>query len=356
MDNRKIEELEKRQAEIEHLLTDQEVISDQARYLSLARELSSLSEPVKNFRRWKKVSEELSALEKVMLEKHDKDFLELAKSEIEMLKSELVELEKKIEKFFFVEDKDSSRDVIVEIRAGTGGLEASLFAADLLRMYTRFADRNNWKIEILSSHISESKGFKEIVFSVRGLDVYKKMKFESGVHRVQRVPATEASGRIHTSTATVAVLPEAKDVDINLDPKDLRIDIFRSSGPGGQSVNTADSAVRITHVPTGIVVQCQDERSQLKNKNKALRVLRTRLLEQEMIKSQSQMANQRRLQIGSGDRSEKIRTYNFSEHRVTDHRIGLTIHRLEQILEGDLDELVSALIESEAKEKSDKNE
>ena len=353
MDNRKIEELEKRQAEIEHLLTDPEVISDQARYLALARELSSISEPVKNFRRWKKVSEELSALEKVMFEKHDKEFIELAKSEIEMLKTELAELDKKIDKFFFVEDKDSSRDVIVEIRAGTGGLEASLFAADLLRMYTRFADRNNWKIEILSSHISESKGFKEIVFSLRGLDVYKKMKFESGVHRVQRVPTTEASGRIHTSTATVAVLPEAKDVDINLDPKDLRIDIFRSSGPGGQSVNTADSAVRITHVPTGIVVQCQDERSQLKNKNKALRVLRTRLLEQEMIKSQSQMASQRRLQIGSGDRSEKIRTYNFSEHRVTDHRIGLTIHRLEQILEGDLDELVSALIESEAKEKSE---
>lgn len=356
MDIRKIEELQKRQAEIEHLLTDPEVISDQSRYLSLARELSSLSEPVKNFRRWKKITEEMASLEKVLMEKHDKEFLELAKSEIEMLTRELSELEKKIEKFFFVEDKDSSRDVIVEIRAGTGGLEASLFAADLLRMYTRFADRNNWKTEILSSHISESKGFKEIIFSMRGLDVYKKMKFESGVHRVQRVPTTEASGRIHTSTATVAVLPEAKDVDINLDPKDLRIDIFRSSGPGGQSVNTADSAVRITHVPTGIVVQCQDERSQLKNKNKALRVLRTRLLEQEMIKNQSQMASQRRQQIGSGDRSEKIRTYNFSEHRVTDHRIGLTIHRLEQILEGDLDELVSALIESEAKEKADKNE
>lgn len=349
MDNKKIEELVKRQSEIEHLLADPQVISDQPRYLSLARELSSINEPVKDFRRLKRVNGEIAQMEKVLSEKHDAEFLELAQSEIETLKAEQGELEKKIEKFFQVEDKDASRDCLVEIRAGTGGLEASLFAADLLRMYTRFADRNNWKVEILSSHISESKGFKEIVFSVRGPEVYKKLKFESGVHRVQRVPATEASGRIHTSTATVAVLPEAREVDINLDPKDLRIDIFRSSGPGGQSVNTADSAVRITHVPSGIVVQCQDERSQLKNKIKALRVLRTRLLEQEMAKSQNQISSQRRQQIGSGDRSEKIRTYNFSEHRVTDHRIGLTIHRLEEILEGDLEELTGALIDSDAK-------
>lgn len=348
----KFESLEKRLVEIEHLLAEHQIISDQSQYLSLTRELSSLSVPIKTFRKWKALSEEIAGLKQVLREKHDQEFLDLAKAEIVSLEGTQAKLKLELEKFLVGEDKDASRDVIVEIRAGTGGQEASLFAADLFRMYSRYADRSGWKVEVLSSHASETKGFKEIVFSLRGTEVFKKLKFESGVHRVQRVPTTEASGRIHTSTATVAVLPEAKEVDVSLDPKDLRIDIFRSSGPGGQSVNTADSAVRITHLPSGIVVQCQDERSQLKNRNKAMRVLRTRLLDQERLRSQNEISSQRRQQIGSGERSEKIRTYNFSEHRVTDHRIGLTIHRLEGILEGDLDEIVSALIERENREKT----
>lgn len=348
----KLPDLESRFVEIEHLLADPEVISDQPRYLSLAKELSSLAEVVKIFRKWKKISEELAQLEKVLTEKHDREFIDLAKEEIEILKITQADMEVKLKKFLVYKDKDASRDCLVEIRAGTGGQEASIFAADLFRMYTKCADRNNWKLEVLSSNPTEAKGFKEIIFSVKGADVYKKLKFESGVHRVQRVPATEGSGRIHTSAATVAVLLEAKEQDLKIDPKDLKIDVFRSSGPGGQSVNTADSAVRITHQPTGLVVICQDERSQLKNKLKALRVLRTRILDKERLENQSKISNQRRSQIGSGDRSEKIRTYNFSEHRVTDHRIGLTIHRLEAILEGGLDELFEALIENESKHKS----
>jgi peptide chain release factor 1 len=348
----KFEQLEKRLVEIEHLLADHAAVSSQSQYLSLTKDYTFLASGVKTFRKWKEVSSEISKLKEVLKEKHDQEFLELAKTEIIMLEELEVKLKHELEKFLIGEDKDASRDCLVEIRAGTGGLEASIFAADLLRMYSKYADRSGWKVEVLSSHPTESKGFKEVIFSVRGADVYRKLKFESGVHRVQRVPATEASGRIHTSTATVAVLPEAKDVDINIDPKDLRIDIFRSSGPGGQSVNTADSAVRITHLPTGMVVQCQDERSQLKNKHKAMRVLRTRLFELEKEKNKSELSSQRRQQIGSGDRSEKIRTYNFSEHRVTDHRIGLTIHQLEEILEGDLEEIINALIESENREKT----
>ncbi|MEW6008446.1 MAG: peptide chain release factor 1 [Candidatus Omnitrophota bacterium] len=347
----KLQSLEKRLVEIEGLLSDPKVVSNQGQYLSLSKELSFLSEPVKKFRKWKKTIEEKIKINKLLTEKHDRDFLELAKSEISELESLEQKLKLELEKFLLGEDKDASRDVIVEIRAGTGGQEASIFAADLFRMYSKYADKCNWKTEILSSHTTEAKGFKEIIFAVRGEDVYKKLKFESGVHRVQRVPVTEASGRIHTSTATVAVLPEAKEIDIVIDPKELKIDIFRSSGPGGQSVNTADSAIRITHLPSGIVVQCQDERSQLKNKNKAMRVLRTRLLEKKQRDAEDKISNQRRKQIGAGERSEKIRTYNFSEHRVTDHRIGLTIHRLEEVLEGDLDEFFDTLIADEKNRK-----
>lgn len=345
----KFQELEKRLVEIEHLLSDPKIIANQPKYQSLAKELSSLSGPVKDFRKWKRIVVEIVQLEKVLEEKHDKEFLELARSEIVILKATQAELEQRLEKFLFGQDSSASRDCLVEIRAGTGGQEASLFAADLFRMYSKYALRCSWKLEVLSSHISERGGFKEVIFSLRGENVYKKLKFESGVHRVQRVPVTEALGRIHTSAATVAVLLEAKEQDIKIDPKDLKIDVYRSSGPGGQSVNTADSAVRVTHLPTGLIVTCQDERSQLKNKYKAFRVLRTRLLERQRLESQSEISNQRRSQIGTGDRSEKIRTYNFSEHRVTDHRIGLVIHRLEQILEGDLEEIFQALIENENK-------
>ncbi len=348
----KFESLEKRSIEIEGLLSDPKAVANQGQYLSLTKELSSLNEPVKKFRKYKQACQELDKLNKLLTEKHDQDFLELAKAEIKELENSKAQLGLELEKFLLGEDKDASRDVIVEIRAGTGGQEASIFAADLFRMYSKYADKCNWKTEVLSSHPTEAKGVKEIIFSVRGQDVYKKLKFESGVHRVQRVPVTEASGRIHTSTATVAVLPEAKEIDIVIDPKELKIDIFRSSGPGGQSVNTADSAIRITHLPTGIVVQCQDERSQLKNKNKAMRVLRTRLLEKSQTEADDKISNQRRKQIGGAERSEKIRTYNFSEHRVTDHRIGLTIHRLEEVLEGGLDEFFDALVAYENKRKT----
>ncbi|MBU2541521.1 MAG: peptide chain release factor 1 [Candidatus Omnitrophica bacterium] len=351
MFKKKFEDLEKRLVDIEHLLADPKIISDQPKCLSLAKELSALVEPVRDFRKWKKITLELVQLENVLEEKHDQEFLDLAKAEIEVLEATQKDLGKKLEQFLLGEDKDASLDVIVEIRAGTGGQEASLFAADLFRMYSRFADKCGWRAEILSSHPSEAGGFKEVIFSVRGKDAFRKLRFESGVHRVQRVPVTEASGRIHTSAATVAVLPEAKEADVKVDPKDLKIDVFKSSGPGGQSVNTTDSAVRITHLPSGLVIICQDERSQLKNKYKAMRVLRTRLLEAEREKNENEISNQRRSQIRSGDRSEKIRTYNFSEHRVTDHRIGLVIHRLEEILEGSLDEIIQALIENEDKDK-----
>jgi len=256
-------------------------------------------------------------------------------------------LEREIEDLLLEDDPDADKNIIIEIRAGTGGQEASLFAADLFRMYSKYAAGQGWSVETLSSSVSEAGGFKEIVFGVNGNGVYRKMKFESGVHRVQRVPVTEASGRIHTSTVSVAVLPEAEDVDIKIDPKDLRVDVFRSSGAGGQSVNTADSAVRITHIPSGIVVQCQDERSQLKNKNKAMKVLRARLLDKAVTEQHDKIARERKTQIGTGERSEKIRTYNYPDRRITDHRIGLTVHNLENVLEGDLEEIIMELLKQE---------
>jgi len=341
-----LEKLEKRYQELEQLLASYETVSDKEKYNQHARELSDLKSPVSLFREYKRLDKELKELETALNEKHDHEFLALAKTELQELRSQKTGLEQKLKKILAGEDKDLGRDVIVEIRQGTGGLEAGLFAADLYRMYTKYAASKSWIVESMSAHPNELGGFKEIVFSVKGRDAYKRLKFESGVHRVQRVPSTEAQGRIHTSTATVAVLMEPEEVDFVIEPKDLRIDTYRSSGPGGQHMQKTDSAVRITHLPTAAVVTCQDERSQLKNKTKAMRILRARLMDMKQQEDLKKISQERKSQIGSGDRSEKIRTYNFPDRRVTDHRINLTLHQLEAILEGDLDELSDALIKA----------
>ena len=347
-----LQRLEDRYSELEYFLASYEVITDKEQYNKFAKELSDLKAPVFLFREYKRVSKEIEDIEKVLKEKHDQELLGLAKEEHQNLKQKKMDLEQGLKEILAGEDKEADKNIIVEIRPGTGGLEAGLFAADLYRMYTKYALRKGWAAEPLSCHPTELGGFKEMVFSVKGKDAYRRLKFESGVHRVQRVPTTEAQGRIHTSTATVAVLREPEEVDLVIDPKDLRIDTYRSSGPGGQHMQKTDSAVRITHLSTGIVVACQDERSQLKNKNKAMRILRARFLDMKEQEEFKKISQERKSQIGSGDRSEKIRTYNFPDRRVTDHRINLTSHKLEAILGGDLDEMSDALLKpSESKSK-----
>ena len=346
-----LQKLEVRYQELEQLLASYGVISDKEQYNKYAKELSELKEAVSLFRGYKRLAKEIEDLEVVLKEKHDREFLEMAQKELQELINKRGDLENRLKNILAGEDKDAGRDVIVEIRQGTGGDEAGLFAADLYRMYTKYAANKGWSIESMSVSPGELGGFKEVVFSVKGRDAYRRLRFESGVHRVQRVPATEAQGRIHTSTATVAVLVEPQEVDMVIEPKDLRIDTYRSSGPGGQHMQKTDSAVRITHLPTGVVVACQDERSQLKNKNKAMRILRARILDAKRQEESKRISQERKSQIGSGDRSEKIRTYNFPDRRVTDHRINLTLHRLEAILEGDLDELSDALIKAAQEQK-----
>jgi peptide chain release factor 1 len=341
-----LEKIEKRYQELEYLLASYENVSDKEQYNQYAKELSDLKDAVSLFREYKKIVKEIEDLEIALGEKHDHEFLTLARTELQDLKNKRLGLEQRLKNILAGEDEATGRDVIVEIRQGTGGMEAGLFAADLYRMYTKYAARKSWTIEPMAAHPTELGGFKEIVFSVKGKDAYKGLRFESGVHRVQRVPTTEAQGRIHTSTATVAVLIEPEEIDLAIDPKDLRIDTYRSSGPGGQHMQKTDSAVRITHLPTGTVVTCQDERSQLKNKNKAMRILRAKILDMRQQEELKKISQARKSQIGSGDRSEKIRTYNFPDRRVTDHRINLTLHKLEAILEGDLDELSDALIKA----------
>ncbi len=348
-----LQKLETRYQELEHLLASYDVISDKGKYNKYARELSGLKEPVSLFREYKKVSKEIEGLEVVLKEKHDKEFIELAKNELQDLKAKSAGLEQRLKEVLAGEDEDAGRDIIVEIRQGTGGDEAGLFAADLYRMYTKYSANKVWSVELMSSSTTDAGGFKEVIFSVKGKDAYKRLKFESGVHRVQRVPQTEAQGRIHTSTATVVVLIEPEEVDLVIEPKDLRIDTYRSSGPGGQHMQKTDSAVRITHIPTGVVVACQDERSQLKNKNKAMRILRAKLLDMKKQEESKRISRERKTQIGSGDRSEKIRTYNFPDRRVTDHRINFTSHKLEAILEGDLDELSDALLKAVQEKKNE---
>lgn len=341
----------RRYGELEGLVTDPKVIADSSAYQRYTKELASLRSIVSRYKEYKKIGAEIAELEEVLKKKSQDaefaEFAELAKEELSALKKKMPGLEKEIEELLLEDDPDANKNIIVEIRAGTGGQEASLFASDLFRMYSKYAASQGWVVEMLGSSTSDAGGFKEAVFGIDGNGVYRKMKFESGVHRVQRVPATEASGRIHTSTVSVAVLPEAEDVDIKIDTKDLRVDVFRSSGAGGQSVNTADSAVRITHLPTGVVVQCQDERSQLKNKNKAMKVLRARLLDKAATEQHDKIAKERKTQIGTGERSEKIRTYNYPDRRITDHRIGLTVHNLENVLEGDLGKIIIELLKQE---------
>lgn len=341
-----LEKIEKRYQELENLLASYEIIADKEEYNKYAKELSDLKDSVDLFREYKKISKEKEDLQVVFGEKHDKELLELAKKELQDLEVKKIDIEEKLKSVLAEEDKDSGRNVMVEIRQGTGGLEAALFASDLYRMYTKYAARRAWIVEPMSAHPTELGGFKEIVFSVKGKDAYRRLKFESGVHRVQRVPTTEAQGRIHTSAATIAVLIEPQDLDLIIDPKDLKIDTYRSSGPGGQHMQKTDSAVRITHLLSGTVVTCQDERSQLKNKTKAMRIMRARLLDTRQQEESKKISEMRKSQIGSGDRSEKIRTYNFPGRRVTDHRINLTLHKLEAIMEGDLDELSDALIKA----------
>jgi len=340
----------KRFEELERLLSDPAVLADRAEVRRLAKERSELMPLVDRYRQFQQVQTEIAQTQEILNSKESQgDIRALAESELEELKTRLDSLEAELEGLLLEQDPEAQKSAIVEIRAGTGGLEASLFAAELVRMYSRYVARRSWKMEPIQMSPTEVGGFKEVIFAVEGDGVFRRLKFERGVHRVQRVPQTEASGRIHTSTVTVAVLPQAEEVDVQIDPKDLRIDVFRSSGPGGQGVNTTDSAVRITHLPTGMVVSCQDERSQIKNKAKGMKVLRARLLEIRTQEQAAQEASERRAQIGTAERSEKIRTYNFPDRRVTDHRINFTSHRLEEILEGGLDELIDPLLEAERK-------
>ncbi|MFA5119128.1 MAG: peptide chain release factor 1 [Candidatus Omnitrophota bacterium] len=349
-----LEKIEKRYHEIELLLGSAEVVTDQNQCQKLAKELAGLRAAVSLYREYKKVTAELTDLAQLLQEKHDRDFVELAQKETGELKARKIRLEQELFEALQGEDEDAGKGVIVEIRPGTGGDEAGLFAADLYRMYVKYAAKKDWNVESMSSHENESGGFKEIIFSVKGRDAFKKLKFESGVHRVQRVPETEAQGRIHTSTATVVVLVEPdEDAGIAIDQKDLRIDTYRSSGAGGQNVQKTDSAVRITHLPTNTVVTCQDERSQLKNKHKAMRILLARILDSKRQEEFKRVSEARRSQIGTGDRSEKIRTYNFPDRRVTDHRINYSSYQLESILEGDLEEFSDALIKASQEKQRD---
>ncbi len=352
----RLEEVEKRHHELNKLLSDPKIIAKQSEYQKYAKEQSDLAPVVAAYAELRKINRQLEESGKILNEEKDPEMLELAREESEGLKGQKAETEQRLKLLLLPRDSRDEKNVIMEIRAGTGGEEASLFCADLFRMYSRHAESRKWKIEILSQSLTGKGGFKEVIFNIQGKGVFSQLKFESGTHRVQRVPETESQGRIHTSAVTVAIMPEAEDIDIKINPAELKVDVFRSSGPGGQSVNTTDSAVRITHVPTGLVVTCQDEKSQHKNKDKAMKVLRARLYDEQQKKQRDEQARNRKQQVGTGDRSERIRTYNFPQERVTDHRIGLTLHKLTQVLEGDLEEILDKLIihyQTEALKQSD---
>jgi peptide chain release factor 1 len=338
----KLKGVEERFLEIEKHLSNPEIVKDRQAYEKLIREHGELNKIVSVFKEYQKILEGIEDSTE-LLEDADPEIKNLAREELGDLNQKKDQLEDDLRKLLLPKDPNDDKNVIVEIRAGTGGEEAALFAADLFRMYTRYAENHKWQVEVMAQHLTGVGGIKEIIALIHGKGAYSQFKYESGIHRVQRVPTTEAQGRIHTSAVTVAVLPEAEDVDVKIDPSELKIDVYRSTGPGGQSVNTTDSAVRITHLPTGLVVTCQDEKSQLKNKNKALKVLRARLLDQITQEQNEKRSEERKSQVGSGDRSGRIRTYNFPQGRVTDHRIGLTVYKLDEVLAGNLDEFIEEL-------------
>src|SRR5215216_4984156 len=340
----KLEQIEARYEALTEELSQPEVYSDPANYAKLNKQHRGMGEMVTKYREWKQIKSELSGAKELFDLSDDEEMREMARSEMADLDARRAEVEGELRVLLLPKDPNDEKNVILEIRAGTGGDEATLFAAEIMRMYTRYAERQKWRVQVLDASESGIGGIKEAILLIEGDKVFSKLKHESGVHRVQRVPQTEASGRIHTSAITVAVLPEAEEVDIKIDPKELRIDTFCSSGPGGQSVNTTYSAVRITHLPTNTVVSMQDEKSQIKNREKAMRVLRSRLLEMEQSKQHEAIASERRSMVGSGDRSEKIRTYNFKDNRITDHRIGYTVHQLDLFMEGDIGDLIDALV------------
>lgn len=343
--------IEKRYEELAKSISDPEVIADQETWRKLMKEHSDITLIVEKYREYKNAIDTIEEAKALLDEEADKDFREMLQLEIQENNEKLPQIEEEMKILLLPKDPNDDKNVIIEIRGGAGGDEAALFAADLYRMYTMYAEMKRWKIEVLNSNITDIGGIKEISFMLVGQGAYSRLKYESGVHRVQRVPETESSGRIHTSTVTVAVLPEVEDVEVAINQNDLRIDVFRAGGPGGQCVNTTDSAVRITHIPTGLVVSCQDEKSQHKNKDKAMKILRSRLYELMAQQQHNAIADERRSQVGTGDRSERIRTYNFPQGRVSDHRIGLTIHRLESFLNGDMDEVIDALITSAQSER-----
>lgn len=340
----RLEEVEQRYEMLSHLLTQPEVINQPAELQKVAKEYAELGKVVDLYRKLKKLDAEMKDNRQLLDGDEDEEMKEMIKEDLRRLTEEKEKTEKDLRLALLPKDPNDEKNILLEIRAGTGGDEAGLFASDLFRMYGKYAEKNRWRVEIMSQSYTGVGGLKEVIALIEGKGVYSRLKYESGVHRVQRVPVTESQGRIHTSTVTVAILPEAEEVEVEIDPNDLRIDIFRSSGPGGQSVNTTDSAVRITHLPTNMVVTCQDEKSQHKNKAKALKILRARLLDQAKQEKEKEISEKRKNQVGTGERSERIRTYNFPQGRVTDHRIGLTLYRLNEVLDGELDEIIDALI------------
>ncbi|GAB6116634.1 peptide chain release factor 1 [Thermoanaerobacter brockii subsp. lactiethylicus] len=346
----KLQAIEDRYVELSQKISDPNIISNVNEWRKYVKEHAAIEDIVLKYREYKKVLEDIEAT-KELLSSNDEELKEMAEEELSQLEEKKEKLLEEVKILLIPKDPNDEKNVIMEIRAGAGGEEAALFAHDLFRMYSMYAEKKGWKVEIMNSNETDIGGFKEVILNISGKGAYSRLKYESGVHRVQRVPTTEAGGRIHTSTATVAVLPEVEEVDVEINPSDIKIDVFRSGGHGGQSVNTTDSAVRVTHIPTGIVVTCQDERSQIQNRERALKILRAKLYEMALQEQQREIAETRKSQVGTGERSERIRTYNFPQGRVTDHRIGLTLYRLQEVLDGDLDEIIDALILNDQAEK-----